>query len=65
MPGLTPERLKEAGRYRAALRSRAEREAAQEAWEERAAIMEEGAKVDRATAERWATACIQRVRGAV
>ena len=43
----------------------AEAEARREAWEERAAIIEEGARVDRATAERWARACIERVPGSV
>lgn len=40
-------------------------EAVREAFAERAAIMEEGAKVDRRTAERWARACVERVPGAV
>ena len=43
----------------------AEEAARREAFEERAAIIEEGAKVDRATAERWARACIERVPGSV
>lgn len=49
------------------MRQRAQQAAAayREAWEERAAIIEEGAKVDRATAERWATACLERVPGAL
>jgi hypothetical protein len=38
--------------------------AEREAFEERAAIMEEGAKVNRATAERWARACLAKVPGA-
>jgi len=39
--------------------------AEREAFEERAAIIEEGAKVNRATAERWARECLRRVKGAV
>jgi hypothetical protein len=45
--------------------TREERAETVEAFEERAAIIEEGAKVDRLTAEVWAAACLERVPGAV
>lgn len=47
--------------YRAA---RLEADAA-EAFEERAAIIEHDGKQTRATAEKWARACVERVPGAV
>lgn len=65
MPGLSKAKLNQARSYRAGLREAQRRAQAYESWEERAAIIEEGAKVDRATAERWATECIRRVKGAV
>lgn len=42
-----------------------EAERRREAFEERAAIIEEGAKVPRDVAERWARECIARIPGAV
>lgn len=65
MPGLTKHDFAKARAAHTARRSHERAAAEREAFEERAAIIEEGAKVDRSTAERWARECIARVRGAV
>lgn len=65
MSGLTGADLAAARTMRSAAADRREGDAVREAWEERAAIIEEGAKVPRATAEAWAEVAVQRVRGAV
>lgn len=65
MSALTGADLASARTMRGAAANRRDGEAVREAWEERAAIIEEGAKVPRATAEAWAEVAVQRVRGAV
>lgn len=65
MSGLTGADLFRAKTMRDAIRNRRDSEAVREAWDERAGIIEEGAKVPRATAEAWAEVAVQRVRGAV
>jgi len=48
-----------------AYRGRMQAAAVLDAYEERAGIMEHDGRTSRATAERWARACVERVRGAV